>query len=402
MNKKSFFIICILIIQIFAFSQVQLKFTDTRFVAYMEHKGDYSLLSRKFDIIYNYLIDFGYKINGYSEAVYFNNSLSSKEFARSEARIPVYFPGVYPPCSNDEVKFKRVRAQLVAYLIYKGSYKHILRSYKILNDYIDKHNLKIVGNYSEVYLNTPENTPENELLTEVRVPVNRKGRVNVGIYIDPGAYYKNLQASQEFFEWAGISYKTVKANDIIKGKIFKEIKVIYFPGGWAGYYSRDIGKNGAKNIINFIQNGGRYLGVCAGAYFGAKNIIWKGVKYKGILKLYDSAIGPLDDIAPWPKIGIAKIKFTKGNTKKMYYLGGPYFKLKVKYSPLAFYSKNRLAAVTFNFGKGKVYILGFHPEMIAENYNNETKFPFRNGKDIEKSGWNFLKQIFNEILGGKK
>ncbi len=403
MNKKILFVFNILLIlHIFSFSQVRVKFTDTRFVAYIKHRGDYSLLSGKFNIIYNYLIDFGYKINGYGEVVYLSNSLTSKEFSRSEARIPVYFPGVYPPCSDDIVKFKRVRSELVAYIIYKGSYKHILRAYGILNNYIDKHNLTVVGNYSEVYLNIPRNTPENELLTEVRVPVNRKGKVDVGIYIDSGAYYKNLQASQEFFEWAKISYKTMGAKDVINGKIFKNIKVIYFPGGWAGYYSRDIGKKGAENIIDFIKNGGNYLGICAGAYFGAKNIVWKGVKYKGILKFYDSAIGPLDDISHWPMAGIAKIKFKNGIVKNMYYLGGPYFKVKGKFNPIAYYSKNRLAAFDFNYGKGKVVLLGFHPEMIAESSKDETKFPLRSGEAVKKSGWIFLKTVFKEILGGSK
>ncbi len=402
-NKKRILFIFVIIVFIssFSFSQGKLKFTDTRFVAYMEHTGDYSLLSKKFDIIYNYLMDFGYKKNGYGESVFYSSTLTPKIFSKSEARIPVYFPGIYPPCSKDEVKFKRVRAELVAYVVYKGSYKHILKAYGILNDYIDKNNLKIVGNFSEVFYNTPYNTPEQELLTEVRVPVNRKGKVDIGIYIDPGAFYKNLQASQEFFEWAKISYKTVKAKDIIKGKIFNKIKVIYFPGGWAGFYSRDIGKKGGRNIVNFIKNGGKFLGICAGAYFGAKNIVWENIKYKGILKLYDSAIGPINEISPWPNIGLANIKFSDRTNKKMYYLGGPYLKIKKEYTPLAYYSNGKLAAAYFSFGKGSVYLIGFHPEMIAENRNGETIFPLRTGKGVEKSGWNFLKNLFELMLGRK-
>ncbi len=398
MNKKiTIFLLFMIILSSLSLTQVKIKFTDTRFVAYMEHRGDYSLLSKKFNIIYNYLVDFGYKINGFSEAVYFNNSLSSKEFKRSEARIPVYFPGIYPPCSKDEVKFKRVRAELVASLIYKGSYKHIFRAYSILNEYIEKNGYEKVGNYSEVYLNDPSKIPEDELLTEIRVPVNKKGRVEIGIYIDPGAYYKNLQASQEFFEWAKISYKAVKAKDIIKSKIFKEIKVIYFPGGWSGFYSRDIGKKGAKNIINFIKNGGKYLGICAGAYFAAKNIVWEGVKYKGILKFYDSAIGPIKRIAPWPNIGLAQIHFTNGIIKYMYYLGGPYFKIKKNYKLIASYSDKKPAAVKFEYGKGEILIMGFHPEMIA--LKTKTVYPDRSGKFVEKSGWEFLKSEIYKLLG---
>jgi len=38
------------------------------------------------------------------------------------------------------------------------------------------------------------------------------------------------------------------------------------------YSSRN---EGAKQIMNFIRMGGTYVGLCAGAYFGASNVVFE-------------------------------------------------------------------------------------------------------------------------------
>jgi len=44
-------------------------------------------------------------------------------------------------------------------------------AYEAIREYMAKEGLKVAGVYREVYLNDPNETPEEELLTEVQVPV---------------------------------------------------------------------------------------------------------------------------------------------------------------------------------------------------------------------------------------
>jgi biotin--protein ligase len=44
------------------------------------------------------------------------------------------------------------------------------------------------------------------------------------------------------------------------------------PGGVETNYYNDLGEDGRAKIVEYVQNGGKYLGLCAGAYFGCSKI----------------------------------------------------------------------------------------------------------------------------------
>jgi len=45
--------------------------------------------------------------------------------------------------------------------------------------------------------------------------------------------------------------------------------IICLPGGFAPNYYNELGEQGIQAIQNFVMCGGGYVGICAGAYFGA-------------------------------------------------------------------------------------------------------------------------------------
>jgi len=55
---------------------------------------------------------------------------------------------------------------------HKGAYKDLETTYTALMDYAKENSLTLTGEYYDYYLNNPEETPENELLTQVVFPIN--------------------------------------------------------------------------------------------------------------------------------------------------------------------------------------------------------------------------------------
>jgi len=60
-------------------------------------------------------------------------------------------------------------------------------------------------------------------------------------------------------------YTAVDADDVRSG-VLKDFDVYIAPGGHAGDQGGAIGPAGLSNIVEFVQGGGGYLGVCAGCY----------------------------------------------------------------------------------------------------------------------------------------
>ena len=66
-----------------------------------------------------------------------------------------------------------------------------------------------------------------------------------------------------------ISLQGIDFNDIRTGKLNKEnFDLIIVPGGYVSNYSRALGKDGKQAIVDFVKQGGGYIGICAGAYLG--------------------------------------------------------------------------------------------------------------------------------------
>ncbi|MHC4871093.1 MAG: BPL-N domain-containing protein [Planctomycetota bacterium] len=176
------------------------------------------------------------------------------------------------------------------------------------------------------------------------------GMVMVKVDPDVLAYHRFM------FNNCGISLVQVPAQSLRKEAGFKGLKAILFPGGGAELYERDLGKAGIKNLKNFVENGGGYIGICAGSYFAIDNGLMPG-KY---LKMKGIGIHFLENFKRHP---IFK-GYKKDEQIKIARINGPMMELnKPAKSLLDYDDEGRFSCVAISqYGKGKVVCFSAHPE----------------------------------------
>jgi glutamine amidotransferase-like uncharacterized protein len=113
-------------------------------------------------------------------------------------------------------------------------------------------------------------------------------------------------------------------------------------------------------LRDFIAQGGSYIGICAGAFFAdatvddAETIPGLGL-IPGETYDYLTHNNPIVVTVNW-----------LGNDRPMYFQGGPAFRIakqdESRVEVLARYKDNSPAAIRFLYGRGKVILVGPHPE----------------------------------------
>lgn len=102
------------------------------------------------------------------------------------------------------------------------------------------------------------------------------------IYNDEGVDQDSLIYAQDFFESRNCSVRIVDA-EFLKEKAWisennsenynnYNNNVLVIPGGADCPYHRKLRGIGCDNIKEFVRNGGTYVGICAGGYFGCKRV----------------------------------------------------------------------------------------------------------------------------------
>jgi glutamine amidotransferase-like uncharacterized protein len=188
--------------------------------------------------------------------------------------------------------------------------------------------------------------------------------------------YLNLE--KIFSKHEDVIMRPVGPVEICAGAL-EQFDLVYFPGGSGSKQAAAIGETGRKRVVDFVKNGGGYVGVCAGAYLASSNYSWS-------LRIIDTKV---IDRAHWKRgTGVIKMEMTPeglkmlGGRKMMdiYYANGPLMAPAEKeelpdYTALAFYRTeiakndapegvmiNTPSIVTALFGRGRVFVFGPHPE----------------------------------------
>lgn len=215
-------------------------------------------------------------------------------------------------------------------------------------------------------------------------------RKQILIYQDTGTNdIRNLKKSlEQYFQPQEIAIKTTNADEIIKKNILDEnILAFFMPGGRATPYLEKLKKLGNEKIASYVQNGGIYFGICAGAYYASRKVFFEtDVKELCIiqecgLNLIDAdAIGTLYkelNISPYTRdfqsIAPVKVRWLADEeTHIACYHGGPYFK-PLSASPLQVLAEYELngkklpAVVIQQHGQGIAVASGLHIEDSAQS-----------------------------------
>lgn len=153
----------------------------------------------------------------------------------------------------------------------------------------------------------------------------------------------------------------------------KAASLLIIPGGRSLPYYEALGDAGNQNIVDFVKQGGSYLGICAGAYYAAAKTTFASNRPEhtlildGALYFFEGeAIGPVfaeDAFDYESEAGARLVSITWGEeTFPVYFNGGCSFTENL--NVMARFSENSLPAILgFNYGKGRVLLSGVHPEL---------------------------------------
>ncbi len=194
----------------------------------------------------------------------------------------------------------------------------------------------------------------------------------VGIYDGRGSWEISISAYENFFNHYDIDYGSFDEIDAVSMDLGRHFDVILFPGGGAAEYKNYISDHG--NILKFVEEGGSFIGSCAGAYYASDLLRWQGSDYQYPLGLFDGkGIGPLSGLIGWGDAATFNLEpqhpanDSFGHSLDFYYFDGPYFepyKDLDYYEVLATYAINdKPAVIAGRYGKGKYLLLGPHPEI---------------------------------------
>lgn len=201
----------------------------------------------------------------------------------------------------------------------------------------------------------------------------------------------------------------VKANEL-KSIFDQGIDILIMPGGRDLFYHKALQGDKCGYIQQFVQEGGLYLGLCAGAYFASAWIDFipsesfqiQGKRDLGFWK--GKAVGPLYNGRDYDwrsELGASLVEIEdlcNQRRRLVYYNAGCCFlsmdlefckkdcRLLAKYvhsydllmpqqlkNEIACFNKGpfgeRAAALRINYGEGKVFLFGYHPEFRATLLN---------------------------------
>lgn len=183
------------------------------------------------------------------------------------------------------------------------------------------------------------------------------------VYADEGVDPDSLTHTLAFF---GPKAAPLKAQKLILGDWVNSASLLIMPGGADIAYMKKLNGSGNQVIKNYVQNGGIYLGICAGAYYAADYIEFDSGGPREVLGNRElcffpgKAIGPVKQGAHWVQIA----------GQKMLLYDGPYFENADQFDQvtvLARYDNHSAAIISTQIGLGSVILSGVHFEFPLEH-----------------------------------
>jgi hypothetical protein len=96
---------------------------------------------------------------------------------------------------------------------------------------------------------------------------------NVGMYVGDGTSRSKANVIRILESHPGLKVHEITAEDIRSGKL-EGCQVVIHPGGSGSRQARALGEEGRARVREFIDSGGGYLGICAGAYLASSHYSW--------------------------------------------------------------------------------------------------------------------------------
>jgi glutamine amidotransferase-like uncharacterized protein len=205
----------------------------------------------------------------------------------------------------------------------------------------------------------------------------------VALYADAGTNHLLNRNIVHTLEAEGIRCRVLDRSRIVPPQL-RDVEAYVVPGGYSTFQNTATGDRGLLTIRQFVEGGGRYLGICAGAFMASRDVLWEEEHFPYPLALFDgTAEGALDHIAPFPTDAGVSLKLTNAGKLRglttaaegqFYYKGGPRFHGGTDFTVLAQYQDGTAAIISRPYGRGEVVLNGIHyerpsPQAAADNVN---------------------------------
>ena len=183
------------------------------------------------------------------------------------------------------------------------------------------------------------------------------------------------------------NFKVFSKNEVEDG-FFDDVEMVVFPGGIGDSDSYDtILKKNKKAVVNYVKKGGKYLGICMGAY-------WAGKDYFNILDEVD-VIQYIKHPSSRTKRPHAKNMLTNwhnGHYEHMFFYDGPTYVGHGSYKCLATYDES---GCPMAIQQNNIMLIGCHPESEQFWYDGYSwmKGKYHNGQHHE-----ILLNLIDEFL----
>ena len=177
---------------------------------------------------------------------------------------------------------------------------------------------------------------------------------------------------------ADMAWRICAAADILGGMLTPD-DILIMPGGADLFYCEKLNGDGNRIIRDFVEQGGCYIGICAGAYYGAKRLDWDKGSIDGSRELafyHGTAAGPVFDFIEdgditksWRKT--ITLRWADGSVTASHYQAGPVFtpdagceaEVLARYEDLP---GHPAAIVKCRVGQGVAILSGSHIEVTQE------------------------------------
>lgn len=243
---------------------------------------------------------------------------------------------------------------------------------------------------------------------------------SVYIYHGPGTSNESvMQTAYTLGRYLSINYKikTLQHDHVISGDWIKDAALFLMPGGADLPYVANLTPVGNRIIKAYIESGGSFLGICAGAYYASNYVEFAlgtelEVKGERELSLFPGTVkGPClkpYDYRTNSGACAAEIQLAADGSKlKVFYNGGGFFvgaESMREIEKIARYTQdgneNEAAIIRFMYGKGRVILSGVHPEYDPEFLDSKDIFfkPIASViKENEQCRIDLIKYLLNSL-----
>jgi glutamine amidotransferase-like uncharacterized protein len=98
-------------------------------------------------------------------------------------------------------------------------------------------------------------------------------KVRVAVYRDAGVSSKVTVLLDLLRSFEELSVAELKGEDVRAGGL-NRFDIVVFPGGSGSGEAKSLGEEGRQKVRSFVEGGGGYLGICAGAYLATADYDW--------------------------------------------------------------------------------------------------------------------------------